>query len=287
MPSVSSRSVLARRARRLTRMLVGSRTWQTTPCAVSKRCSQKPSRPASKQQTTSASSPRAARACRDEIRANKAAVSPPSIRCRCGFSTPGTRAARSHVDALSSIARRIVGLMVSIVCIVAAPSLRFGAAKVSAQPVLIASGTRPQSAFPGRVWSRSPRPAWESFFKCRDRLRILHGMARPGAEVREAELLERAPQAHLRQIDTEALSENTLQVDAAPAYDPILLRVGAGLDKLLQCLFLLVGELRRPPGRLDVDQTIRTVLVEAVRPVPQRLPVHAADPRRLGAVHPV
>src|SRR6185312_7156322 len=118
-------------------------------------------------------------------------------------------------------------------------------------------GTRPQSAFPGRVWSRSPRPAWESFFKCRDRLRILHRMARPGAEVREAELLERATQAHLRQIDTEALSENTLQVDAAPAYDPILLRVGAGLDKLLQCLFLLVGELRRPPGRLDVDQTIR------------------------------
>src|SRR6478736_6082474 len=110
MPSASSRSVLARRARRLTRMLVGSRTWQTTPCAVSKRCSQKPSRPASKQQTTPivASSPRAARACRDAIRANKAAVSPPSIRCRRGFSHPGTRAATSHVDALSSIARRIV-----------------------------------------------------------------------------------------------------------------------------------------------------------------------------------
>src|SRR6478736_5569427 len=80
---------------------------------------------ASKQQTTfiAASSPRAARACRVEIRANKAAVSPPSIRCRCGFSHPGTRAATSHVDALSSIARRIVGLTVSIVCIVAAPSL--------------------------------------------------------------------------------------------------------------------------------------------------------------------
>ena len=60
----------------------------------------------SKQQTTPIvmSSPRAARACRDEIRVNKAAVSPPSIRCRCGFSNPGTRAATSHVDALSSIA---------------------------------------------------------------------------------------------------------------------------------------------------------------------------------------
>src|ERR1700738_5449159 len=97
-------------------------------------------------------------------------------------------------------------------------------------------------------------------------------MARPGADVREAELLERAPQAHLRQIDTETLSENTLQVDAAPAYDPILLRVGAGLDELLQCIFLLVGELRRPPGRLDVDQTVRPGLGEAVRPGPQRRP---------------
>jgi hypothetical protein len=35
---------------------------------------------------------------RDEIRANKAAVSPPID--RCGFSNPGTRAATSHVDAL-------------------------------------------------------------------------------------------------------------------------------------------------------------------------------------------
>src|SRR6476620_1654491 len=78
-------------------------------------------------------------------------------------------------------------------------------------------------------------------------------MARPGAEVREAELLERAPQAHLRQIDTEALSENTLQVDAAPAYDPILLRVGAGLDKLLQCLFLLVESFDgRPVGLMSI-----------------------------------
>src|SRR6185436_20967810 len=58
------------------------------------------------------------------------------------------------------------------------------------------------------------------------------------------------------QIDTEALSENTLQVDAAPAYDPILLRVGAGLDKLLQCLFLLVGE-RFIPSRTAASASNR------------------------------
>jgi len=51
--------------------------------------------------------------------------------------------------------------------------------------------------------------------------------------------------------------------------------------------FLILRELRRPAARLDADQPVRTVLVEAVHPIPQRLPVHAADPRRLGAVHPV
>jgi hypothetical protein len=30
---------------------------------------------------------------------------------------------------------------------------------------------------------------------------------------------------------------------------------------------LLLGELRRPPGRLDVDQSLRAVLVKAVHPV--------------------
>src|SRR5260221_4809998 len=58
-------------------------------------------------------------------------------------------------------------------------------------------------------------------------------------------------------------------------------------DQLLEHFFLLLGEFLRPPGRLDVDQSLWTVLVKAVHPVSQRLPVHAADPRRLGAVHPV
>jgi hypothetical protein len=98
MPTASSRSVLARRARRLTRMLVGSSTWVSTPCAVRKRCSQNPSRPASKQQTTLIVAPclRATPACSDEMRVSKATVSPPSIRCRCGFSDPGTRAATTR-----------------------------------------------------------------------------------------------------------------------------------------------------------------------------------------------
>src|ERR1700756_5117973 len=83
------------------------------------------------------------------------------------------------------------------------------------------------------------------------------------------------------------MSENALEVDAAPAHDTVLLRVGAGLDELLQRLFLLLRELRRPTARLDVDQPVWTVLVEAVHPIPQCLSVNATDPRRLGAVHSV
>src|ERR1700678_5163 len=51
-PTASSRSVLARRAPRVTKMLVGSTTWLITPCAERSRCNQNPSRPASKQLTT-------------------------------------------------------------------------------------------------------------------------------------------------------------------------------------------------------------------------------------------
>jgi hypothetical protein len=56
---------------------------------------------------------------------------------------------------------------------------------------------------------------------------------------------------------------------------------------LLQRFLLLRGELRRPPWRLDVDQSLRTVLVKTVHPVSKRLPVHAADPCRFGPVHPI
>jgi hypothetical protein len=42
-PKASSRSVLARRAPRVTNMLVGSTTWLITPCAVRSRCNQDPS----------------------------------------------------------------------------------------------------------------------------------------------------------------------------------------------------------------------------------------------------
>src|SRR2546430_7848212 len=58
--------------------------------SFSRRCSQNPSRPASKQQTTPIAtlSRRATRSRSDEMRASKPTVLPPSIRCRCGLFHP-------------------------------------------------------------------------------------------------------------------------------------------------------------------------------------------------------
>jgi hypothetical protein len=45
----------------------------------------------------------------DVTSASKAVASPPSIRCRLDLSAPGMRAATSHVEQLSSIAKWMTG----------------------------------------------------------------------------------------------------------------------------------------------------------------------------------
>jgi hypothetical protein len=105
--------------------------------------------------------------------------------------------------------------------------------------------------------------------------------------MREAELLENAPEADRGQINGEAFTENALQIHAAPAHHSVLLWIGASLNELPQFLFLLRRKFRGPPGRSGVDEPVRTSLIEAMHPVPQRLAVHAADTGRFGARHPV
>ena len=57
--------------------------------------------------------------------------------------------------------------------------------------------------------------------------------------MREAELLENTPEAHLGQINAEAFAKNPLEIHAAPAHNAVLLRIGAGLHEAPQFLFLL------------------------------------------------
>ena len=89
-----------------------------------------------------------------------------------------------------------------------------------------------------KVYSQPLRPKWGSFFKSRNRLYILCGMHRTGADMRKAKLLEHAPDRDFRQINAKALPKDALQVHTSPTYHSILLRIRAGLYQLPQCLLL-------------------------------------------------
>src|SRR5215207_3934799 len=204
------------------------------PCAVSSRCSQNPSRPASKQHATSAAPPSWVRARErsSAISASSAPVSPPSIRCSLDFLAPVRRAATSHDEKLSSMAMWTV----------------FSDGMVSGSPVWLrtpatlnvqSSGVRPHSIWnqisiglpfgrPGGECSASRR----SFFKSRYGLLVLGRMARTRADVREAELLEDLADRALVVSDAEALGHDLLQVHPAPAHDSMDGALRAGFNDL-------------------------------------------------------
>ncbi len=104
--SASSRSVLARRLRLLTKKLVESSTDVRMPRFRKNLASQKPSYPASKQTTISAGRPSicAASACVPFNIATSASVSPPRTWRSFTRSELGESTATSHVDLLSSMA---------------------------------------------------------------------------------------------------------------------------------------------------------------------------------------
>src|SRR5260221_14009835 len=103
----------------------------------------------------------------------------------------------------------------------------------------------------------------------------------------KAEFLEHPPDRDSRQINTEALSKDTLQVRASPAYHSILLRIGAGLHQFPQHVPLLGRQLRPTARWFDIDQAVGTRFIEAMGPVPQRLAIHAAHQRRWPPIHPL
>src|SRR4051794_14833099 len=101
-PSIAS--VLARRCRRSTAIEAGSTTWLSTPLAPSRRCTQKPSRPASWMTTTRTATParRSAVALSRASRSSSAPPSPPLTACLDSFSLPGALTVTSQRDLLSS-----------------------------------------------------------------------------------------------------------------------------------------------------------------------------------------
>src|SRR5215207_4406110 len=117
-----------------------------------------------------------------------------------------------------------------------------------------------------------------NFFKSRHGLLVLGRVARTRTEVREAELLQDLADRALVVGDAEALGHDLLQVDPAPAHDPVHGTVRAGLDELAKLRLLLRRQARRMAFRPAVFEPFGAAFVEAVHPVerPSSAPVGGA-----------
>ena len=73
-------------------------------------------------------------------------------------------------------------------------------------------------------------------------------MARPCADVGEADLLQKRPDIALVEVDAEPLGDDALKIDTPPAHDAVFVTLRASLDDLrkLGCL------LSRKPGLRDL-----------------------------------
>src|SRR3954468_18194426 len=127
----------------------------------------------------------------------------------------------------------------------------------------------------------------EKFFELRHDALILSRMARAGADVRKADPVQDLAHGALVVDDTEALSDEVLQVDPAPTHDPVHGPIRSGLDEAGEFSLLLGAEAGRVALGPNVLQPLGSVLVEAMDPVSQGLAIHAADAGGLCPVHPV
>ena len=112
-------------------------------------------------------------------------------------------------------------------------------------------------------------------------------MTRPGADVGEAELLQKLSDIAGMKVDAEPLGDDALEIDAPPPDDAIFLTVRAGLHDLRELSQLFHRQARLGTFRPVVDEALRPRSVEAVNPVAQRLAIHAADLRRRAPVHSI
>src|SRR6185503_12578020 len=121
------------------------------------------------------------------------------------------------------------------------------------------------------------RSLFERLLRRLVRLRV----PRPDRDAAEAEPAQDLADRALVQPDREAGLDQGLQVDPAPAHHAVPVGVRPPLHDGFQ-LGLLPGREPRPrPGPAPVVEAREALLVVAVHPVPERLPVHAGRPRRL------
>jgi hypothetical protein len=121
------------------------------------------------------------------------------------------------------------------------------------------------------------------FFKILSHELILRPVTRPGGNLDEAQSLELTAYRALVQGDAELLPDPLNEVLQAPAHNAVDRRDRPAFDDLAKRPALGIAQFRRSAGRLAVDQTLRTLGVEAQDPIPDDLKPDTAKRRRLAA----
>lgn len=112
-------------------------------------------------------------------------------------------------------------------------------------------------------------------------------MARSGRQLAKPHRPQHPAERLTRDADPELLPHPLAQIDQPPAHDAVHRRDWTTLDHGCQRRTLRRVEKRRLAGRFPIDQTGRTVGVEAQDPVTNDLQRHPADLRRLRPTRPV
>ena len=117
--------------------------------------------------------------------------------------------------------------------------------------------------------------------------RVLSGVLRTPADVREGQRRQQIGEGPLAVNHTKAFFDDPLQVDTSPANHAVHLWIGAGFHDRREFAHLF---LRQEPGTArtgTVFQAIWPFVIEAMRPISQCLAIHTADFRRFRAAHAV
>jgi hypothetical protein len=154
-------------------------------------------------------------------------------------------------------------------------------------PILASSWNQTSTGVPLGRSARCALSVRGKFFVSLDGLAVLRRMARPGAHGGEAELLEERRHVALVVGDAEARLDDLLEINAPPAHHAVNGRIRPRFHDLGQFRLLRWRQPRRrsaPPGVL---QSLEPRRIKPVHPIPQRLPVHAADLRGLLTAPPL
>src|SRR6202167_3304345 len=99
-------------------------------------------------------------------------------------------------------------------------------------------------------------------------------MPRPGADVREAKLLQKLSDIARMKVDAEPFGNDALEIDAPPPDDAIFFTVRAHCYDLCKLSELVLRQARLGDFCAVGDEPLQPQSVEANNPVAQRVGIH-------------